>query len=192
MDPRRGITGWDPLRSFRDLLQWDPLSQLELMPRAEAPAFVPDVDVRETPQQYVLKADLPGLREEDVEISVTGNRVAITGRRQEEQAGDADRYFLCERPSGTFSRSFVLPEDSDPENIRAEMRNGVLSLIIAKRPEVQPRRIQLGGHGGGRAQPGDGGAAAAGSSGAAAAAASGRAQSGESGSATAGQGKGKS
>lgn len=152
---RRRVFGmWDPLRSARDLLPWDPFSQLDLMPRAEAPTFVPDLDVADTPQEYVIRADLPGVKEQDIEVSVMGNRITISGRREPEPASDGVRYFLFERPAGSFSRSIVLPEDCDVSQTRAELSNGVLTLTVPKRPEAHPRRITLGSRG----QSGNGGA----------------------------------
>jgi HSP20 family protein len=142
-----GVAGWDPFRTMQELLRWDPFGERDLL-RAGGPGifgFVPAFDVKETEDSYVLRGDMPGLREEDVEIALTGNTLAIRGRREEEKRDERDRYHAVERMSGEFSRSFVLPEGTDPDGVSADLKNGVLTITVPKRPDVQPRRIELGG-----------------------------------------------
>ncbi len=152
--PLAGQSGaWDPFRVFRDLMRWDPFRDLEpLLPTEKT--FVPAFDVRETGDAYVFEADLPGVREEDVEISLTGNRLTVRGRRESERREQEDQYFAAERSYGSFVRSFTLPEGSDPDQVRAEFKNGVLGLTVPKKPEVQPRRITIAP---GQPHAGDGG-----------------------------------
>jgi HSP20 family protein len=129
---------------MRSLVGWDPFRQLESsFPGAGAPSYVPDVELRETKNTYVFKADVPGVDESDVEISVMGNRVTISGKREEEETIEDARFFAYERNYGSFSRSFSLPEGADVDHIQAEMKNGVLTITVPKRPEVQPRRIRV-------------------------------------------------
>jgi HSP20 family protein len=108
-------------------------------------SFSPMVEVKETKEAFVFCADLPGLKEEDVEIAVTGNRISITGTRSEEERREDDRYYAYERSYGSFSRAFTLPNSADLENVNAELKNGVLRVTVPKKPEVQPRRIAIGG-----------------------------------------------
>lgn len=132
----------DPFEMMRDLMRWDPFAELGTA-GARAPSFVPTFEVRETKDAYVFKADLPGIREEDLELSLTGNRLTVSGKREEEKHDEDDRYYAYERSYGSFSRSFTLPEGVDVEHAQAELNNGVLTVRIAKRPEVQPRRIEV-------------------------------------------------
>lgn len=138
---------WDPFEQMRELLQADPTALLRgRMPGAgEDWVLAPDFDVKETKDAYVFKADLPGVKEEDVEISLTGQQLTISGKREQEKREEGERYYAYERMHGSFSRSFTLPEGVDAENIHADLKSGVLSLAIPKRPEVQARRIPLGG-----------------------------------------------
>lgn len=131
----------ESLRMMRDLLGWDPLGDLGMGPLA----FVPSFDVKETNDAYIISADLPGVKEEDLEVSLTENRLTVSGRREEERREENDRYYAAERSYGAFSRSFTLPPGADPDNVRAEFKDGVLRVTIGKRPEVQPRRISLTG-----------------------------------------------
>jgi HSP20 family protein len=148
----------DPFRMMGELLRWDPFADFERLGQASGGAgFLPAVDVRETADAFVFRADLPGVKEDDVEISLTGNRLTISGQRQEEIRDEGSRYHSYERSYGSFSRSFTLPDGADADNVRADMKDGVLDITVPKRPEVKPRRISLGpkqgGDGGGAGQP---------------------------------------
>jgi HSP20 family protein len=143
-----GTAPWNPLRVMNELLRWDPFGELAGAPLATS-AFVPRFDVRETKDAYMFTADLPGLREEDVEVSVSGNTLTVSGQRQEEETTEGEQWHCAERSYGEFRRSFTLPEGADAAQASAEFKNGVLRLRVPKRAEVQPRRIAVGGKGGG-------------------------------------------
>ncbi len=141
-----GYLEWDPFRIMRQLTRFDPFASLEPLAGMEPQVFTPAFDVKETKDSYVFKADLPGVREEDLEIALTGNRLTVSGKREEEEERREDeRYFSYERSFGAFTRSFTLPEGCDPDHVTAELKGGVLSLSVPKRPEVQPKRISIGG-----------------------------------------------
>ncbi|MCI0571036.1 MAG: Hsp20/alpha crystallin family protein [Myxococcaceae bacterium] len=142
---RRGWE-WDPFERMRELMRWDPLQALrQLAPSpAATTAFAPDFDVKETKDSFIFKADLPGVKENDVDISLTGDRLTVTGKREEEKTEEGERFYAYERTFGSFSRSFTLPEGVSAEDVRAEMKNGVLTLTLPKKPEVQTRHIRLG------------------------------------------------
>lgn len=84
-----------------------------------------------------------GVRDEDLEISLTGNRLTVSGKREEEHRQEDERYYAYERSYGSFSRSFTLPEGGDVEHAQADMSNGVLTVTIPKKPEVQPKTIEV-------------------------------------------------
>jgi len=132
----------DPFEAMRDLFRLDPFLEMGALATGGT-AFVPAFEVKETKDAYVFRADLPGVKEEDVDLSLTGNRLTIGGKREAEQKTENDRYFAYERSYGSFSRSFTLPEGIDKDNVQADMKNGVLNVIIAKKPEVQPKKISL-------------------------------------------------
>jgi HSP20 family protein len=142
----RPVTTFDPLRIMRDMLGLDPFRELGMVPTVDAGlGFAPQFEVRETGDSYVFKADLPGVKEDDLDITLTENRLTVSGKREVEDQREQDRYFVYERSYGTFTRSFTLPEGVSSDNVRADLKDGVLSLILPKRPEVQPKRISLKG-----------------------------------------------
>jgi len=151
-EPERAIArtrGWDPFEMMQDLMRWDPFREMSRrMLGEETGAFVPTFDVKETKDSFVFRADLPGVKDSDVDISLTGNRLTISGRRQEENKEEGEQFYAYERSYGSFSRSFTLPEGIDAEHVQADLKDGVLNVVLPKKPEVQPKRIALKGGGG--------------------------------------------
>lgn len=142
--PVRSSAGWDPFRLMDNLLRWDPFSEMAPTLRQGTQMFIPTFDVRETKDGYVFRADVPGIKESDLEISVNGNQLTVSGRRESEvQEGDVQNYFVSECSYGSFTRSFTLPQGADTDQVKAELKDGVLTLLIPKRPELQPRKISL-------------------------------------------------
>jgi HSP20 family protein len=134
--------GPDPFRLMRELLRWDPFREMEASFAGER-GLAPSFEVKETKDAYVFRADLPGVKEEDVQIALTGNRLTIGGQREQEQKTEHEQYYASEISYGSFSRSFTLPDGTDPDNVRADMKDGVLSVTVPKKPEVQPRKIEI-------------------------------------------------
>jgi HSP20 family protein len=133
---------------MEDILNWDPFRDMfPLSSLSTERSFVPMFDVKETSDSYVFQADLPGVKEDDIEISLTGNRLTVSGHRDEERREEGDRYYAYERSYGSFSRSFTLPEGVDHDKVHAELKHGVLTVTFQKKPEVQPKRIELKGKG---------------------------------------------
>ncbi|MFP2934376.1 Hsp20/alpha crystallin family protein [Pyxidicoccus sp. 3LG] len=143
--PRRGR---DPFSQMQELLNWDPFEVMtQLMAgggRGEPRSFAPAFEVKESSDAFIFKADLPGVQEKDLDISLTGDRLVVSGKRESEKREENERYFAYERSFGSFSRAFTLPEGVDAEHVSAELKDGVLRLTLPKLPEVQPRRIKVG------------------------------------------------
>jgi HSP20 family protein len=116
-------------------------------------AWSPQVDIFENQNEIVLEAELPGMKPEDVEISIENNVLTIHGERKFEKKDENDNFHRVERSYGSFTRSFTLPPTVQSENANAEFENGVLRLSLAKREEAKPRRIEIKATGGGGAQP---------------------------------------
>ena len=136
------ISDWDPFRLMDTLMRWEP----ERVParRGEADVFVPRFDVKETKDAFVFKADLPGVKEGDVDISLSGNQLTITGKREAEAQQSGENFFMLERSYGSFSRSFALPTSADFDQIKAGLHGGVLTISLPKRVESHPRKIAVG------------------------------------------------
>jgi HSP20 family protein len=136
---------WDPWRSMRSLLAWDPFREIESFPRLDesglpnSPAF----EVKETKDAYQFKADVPGVQDKDLEVSITGNRLTVSGKREAEKEDRGDRYYTYERSYGSFTRSFSLPDGADTDKIHAALDKGVLSVSVPKKPEVQAKKISV-------------------------------------------------
>ena len=106
-------------------------------------AWSPVVDIEETEQDYVIRAELPGLDKEKVKVTVEDGVLTLSGERDLERTVEGKTYHRTERANGTFSRSFTLPEDSDAESVAAQFTNGVLAVRVAKREEALPKSIEV-------------------------------------------------
>ena len=111
---------------------------------ATAQRWVPQMDLVEADDHFLLKADLPGLAEEDVAIEVRDNALTISGERKAEHERRERGWYRVERSFGRFSRSLSLPEGIDPDAISASFDRGVLSVTIPKPEQRKPRKISIG------------------------------------------------
>lgn len=134
---------FDPFRAMREMMRFDPFAEMSLAGNGAALAFNPDFEVKETSEGYQFRADVPGLKEKDLEISMTGNRLTISGHRDSDKREENDRYYLYERSYGSFARSFTLPDGIDASKVNAELKEGVLTLLVPRRPDAQPRKINV-------------------------------------------------
>jgi len=127
---------WDPLRDLLAIHQ-------HLDRFAPAPAgWAPPVDLYETDDRYVLAAEIPGLKRDDVRIHVQNDSITLSGVRQERQIA-CEQYHRVERGHGQFSRTFQLPHPVHVEGISADLTDGVLTITIPKIAEPAPRRIPV-------------------------------------------------
>jgi HSP20 family protein len=130
----------NPFQLMRDMLR-DPFGTMMPMQNDLATAF----EVRETADSFMFKADVPGMKKEDIDIQLHGSRLAISGKReQEHESKDEDRYYAYERSFGSFTRVFTLPEQADLDHVKTELKDGVLTLVVPKKPGAQPRKIEIG------------------------------------------------
>jgi HSP20 family protein len=126
------------------LIRWEPFGA------ATAPAttthrrrFVPAIDVAERPDAYVIHADLPGLDRDDVDLSLEGRVLTLSGSRTHESETREDGWVRVERAAGSFRRAFTLPEGVDGEKIVATFDKGVLEVLVPKPESSKPRRLQI-------------------------------------------------
>lgn len=140
------ITRWDPFREvvalqnrmnslFRDFNESDnPLTTA---------SFVPAVDIYEDARKIVLKLEVPGMEEKDLDIRVENNTLTVKGERKFEKDEKEENFHRIERRYGTFYRSFTLPSTVDTENVQANYNAGILKLELNKKPEAQPKQIKV-------------------------------------------------
>lgn len=105
--------------------------------------WAPAVDIIEEKDRFVLKADVPGVKPEDIDINMENGVLSVSGQRHEETTEQAEGIKRIERLSGRFYRRFTLPEAADAERISAKCANGILEVVIPKQPAVQARRITV-------------------------------------------------
>ena len=133
----------DPFRLMRDMLRWDPFREMAPTFSVELPSYSPAFEVKDTKESFVFKADVPGTKEQDIEVNVAGNRLTIAGKREAEKEEKSDTFYAYERSYGSFTRAFTLPEGCDANAVHAELKEGVLHLVLPKKPEVQPKKIAV-------------------------------------------------
>jgi len=116
-----------------------------LAPAARIINRMPAVDIQETENAYILDMELPGYDEKSVNVHIDGSQLTIASKKEEEKENNDNlrSFLLRERRVSAFSRSFKIPENADPETVKAAFKNGVLSLEIKKRAEAQKRMIQI-------------------------------------------------
>jgi HSP20 family protein len=141
------LTEWNPARMVREMLRWDPFREVAPLLPTFAPfermEWNPGFDITENKDAYVFKPDVPGVKKEDLEITTTGNRIQISGKRDTEQEAKTDTVYTYERHYGSFTRTFTLPDGTDLEHAKSELKDGVLTLVIPKQPGAQTKKIPI-------------------------------------------------
>ncbi len=132
----------DPFRLFQQMSPWGDAFGRESREGREL-LWSPSFEVRETDDGYVFKGDMPGVKQADLEISLAGNNLQITGKREREQESDEGTYHTYERSYGQFSRSFALPEAADLDKVRCDLKDGVLTLVVPKKAGTAPQRRKV-------------------------------------------------
>jgi len=140
--PTTSPTMWDPFQEMRSLLSWDPFRAIRA-PSIPDVQFMPAFEVKETKDGFLFKADLPGVKEADLDVHLSGDRLLISGKREAERTEESDTIYAYERTFGSFQRSFTLPTGVDANNVRAELKEGVLTVLVPKSPETQPKKIAV-------------------------------------------------
>ncbi len=141
--PVRREREWDPFRTMRDVLRWDPFSESSPRWFGEELGFAAAFEVKETAEAFIFKADLPGIKAEDLDVKLTQNRLTISGKREAEKTEKGETFYTFERSYGSFARSFTLPEGTLGEKIDADLKDGVLTVTLPKKPEAQPKQINV-------------------------------------------------
>ncbi len=105
--------------------------------------WIPPVDIYETTDEIILKAELPEVKKDEVEINVDNNILTLTGKREFEKETEKENFHRIERSYGGFKRSFNLPATIDQEKIDADFKNGILKITMRKKEESKPRQIEI-------------------------------------------------
>jgi HSP20 family protein len=149
------VIKWEPFRDVDDIFDRFVAETVRRWPRQAqgqgaqlqqaAREWAPVADVSETDGEYLIKAELPEVRKEDVNITVQDGVLTLSGERKQEQRAEQEKLHRIERFYGSFARRFALPENADEQGIRAESRDGVIVIHIPKQrvAEQQPRQIEI-------------------------------------------------
>ena len=148
--PGWGLRPWRPLREleemerrFEDIFGRSSLPILWRRLPAEERGWAPPIEVFEKEDKFVVKADLHGMKREEIEVSVVGDTLTIKGERKSETEVKEEDYYCCERAYGGFLRSITVPTAVDIEKIEASYENGVLEVSLPKAPEVKPKKVEV-------------------------------------------------
>jgi len=145
------LTEWRPFAAPTLLNRsslWDDMVRDFFGPPAETPRpdlvrFNPRASVHETAESYVVRVDLPGVKPEDVSVTVAGDTLTIAGKKHAEDRKEGQTYHILERAWGVFERTFSFPAPVEGDAVQAESHDGVLEVRVAKAKETQPRKIEI-------------------------------------------------
>jgi HSP20 family protein len=138
------ITRWEPFREMEDIFrQYSPFFARSLRRNEEGGSWSPVADITETDNEYLIKAELPAVKKEDVRVTLDDNVITISGERRQEKEQKEANEIRIESFYGTFSRSFALPDNIDAKAIQAETKDGVLKVRIPKTKAVEPKKIAV-------------------------------------------------
>jgi HSP20 family protein len=141
------ITSWDSYQGLSDLQEQVTRLFQSTFPRrsdnSTLTTWAPAVDIYETENELVVKADLPEVNEKDLDVRVESNMLTIRGERKFENKVEQEDYLRVERTYGAFSRSFSLPNTVNSEAIKADYKNGVLTITLPKRAESKPKQVKV-------------------------------------------------
>ncbi len=148
--PFRGITPWRPFRELEEMeRRFEDVFGRPFVPAAwrrfpiREMAWAPAVEVFEKEDKYVVRADLPGVKEEDIGVSIEGDTLTIKGEKKSESEIKEESYYCCERSYGSFYRSIALPSMVDAKKIEASYEDGVLEVSLPKAAEVKPKKVTV-------------------------------------------------
>jgi HSP20 family protein len=143
------LVTWDPYREFRSLAERVNRAAAGTAARRDEEmslgAWLPPVDIAEEKDRILLTAELPGFKEDQIQIQMEGGVLTLRGERKFEEENEDRNYHRVERSYGQFVRSFTLPNNVDRENINASFHNGLLEVALPKREEAKPRQIRITG-----------------------------------------------
>jgi HSP20 family protein len=134
---------WEPYRLVREMFGWDPFREIAPLLPAPGVGFAPAFEVKESKDSYVFKADLPGVKESDLEVTLAGNRLTVSGKRESEKEEKEDTYYAYERSYGSFTRTFTLPVEVDTSHVKAELKSGELTVVVPKTPAAVAKKIPI-------------------------------------------------
>lgn len=142
--PRTDLSPWAPIRDLEDGLNRF-LGEVGKDVGIGERDWTPALDVRETDSEYVIEADIPGMDKDDIHLEVIEDTLTVKGERKQVEETDKENYHRVERRYGSFYRTVQIPGGFDAEKIKADFKNGVLSVHLPKPEETKAKRIEVAG-----------------------------------------------
>lgn len=140
------LVRWNPLREIEDIFdtsrQLGP-HRLRMRDLESTAEWAPKVDIAETDQEFIIKAEIPDVKKDDVKVTVENGALTIHGERKQEKEEKGKKFHRIERYYGSFTRSFTLPDNVDATKIKASFKDGMLNLHIEKTEEAKPKAIDV-------------------------------------------------
>lgn len=143
------ITKWDPFRELEDMNQrlnrlfGGSLASRGSQEQMTVADWQPSVDISETPEAFQIVAELPDVKKEDIKINIENGVLSLRGERKEEKEEKGKRFHRVERSYGSFMRSFALPDNVDESKAKADVKDGILTVTIAKSEQKKPKSIDV-------------------------------------------------
>jgi len=143
----KSLTRWDPFRelmSFRDDMErlFDSFFGRRHLEEAEG-FWYPVIDIEEDNENFIVKAELPGMRKEDIKISVRGNSLVVSGERKQESETKSKTFHRIERSYGKFTRTITLPSEADADKVKASYKDGILIVTLPKPETLKAKEIEI-------------------------------------------------
>ncbi len=144
------VVRWDPFRELEELSERlnrvfgrPPVRRDNSKEALTVADWIPAVDISESEGEYLIKAELPGVKKEDIKVTLQEGVLTIQGERKQDKEEKGRKYHRVERSYGTFMRSFTLPDSADDSKVSAEFKDGLLSLHVPKSEKAKPKAIEV-------------------------------------------------
>lgn len=138
------FAGFGPISTGARTEGFPLLSRLEnLAPIARLEGFAPPVDIGETDDEVTVRVEVPGVSPRDLDVTIEGNNLSISGKKEEKEEFEGENSYRCERRFGAFRRMIELPESIDPDRVNADFADGVVTIRINKKPGLRARRVEV-------------------------------------------------
>lgn len=143
---------WSPIKELEDMRRdmerifdeiFEPRRRRRWWPAGEQAVIVPNVDMYDRKTEIVLKAELPGVEKEGIDLTITKDSLTLKGEIKKEEEVSEEDYYSRERTYGSFSRTITLPVEVDSENAKAAFKNGILEIVLPKKEEAKPKEIKV-------------------------------------------------
>lgn len=146
------IVKWSPLKELEEMRKdmdrlfedfFAPVARRRRWFKHEVGIVVPNIEMYDRKNEIVVKAELPGVRKEDIDLTITKDSLTLKGEVKREEEVKEEDYYACERSYGSFTRTIALPVEVDSEKAKASFKNGVLEIVLPKKEEAKPKEIKI-------------------------------------------------